>query len=141
FAPAGGGSCSRAPARPSFEALEDRIAPATHVWRGGIDPFALPEVNTRWSVAANWASGGSPAGDPNAVLVFPTNAVRFASVNDLGRVPIREIDLQGSGYTISGFLGTGGILLGDGGIRASNASGSNTISSPITLDTTDRVVS
>src|SRR5262245_33315388 len=91
FAPARNNSRRRASVRPHLEALEDRLVPTAHVWRGGTDPI----LGTHWSVASNWSSGGSPAGDPDAVLVFQSSALRFSSVNDLGSIPIREIDLSG----------------------------------------------
>jgi hypothetical protein len=55
---------------PRLEALEDRLAPATHQWTG--------DVSTSWSNAANWV-GGSPVGDPNAVLIFSSNPTRLTS--------------------------------------------------------------
>src|SRR5260370_29216581 len=54
--------------RPRLEALELRLSPATHTWTGA--------VNNLWSVPGNW-TGGSPAGDANADLVFPAGTSHF----------------------------------------------------------------
>src|SRR5262245_41444283 len=82
--------------RPRLDALEDRLAPAIHIWTGN--------VSSSWSNALNW-DGGSPAGDPNAVLIFPSNAQRFISTNNFpGSISIQEIQIFGSGYTIDSRL-------------------------------------
>ncbi|HYO79402.1 MAG TPA: hypothetical protein VE010_23250, partial [Thermoanaerobaculia bacterium] len=47
---------------------------ATHTWLG--------TVSDKVSEAANW-SGGSPVGDPAAVLVFPAETARRAVTNDV----------------------------------------------------------
>src|SRR5438046_3008316 len=57
-----------------LEALEDRLAPAIHVWTGA--------VSGSWANNANW-SGGSPAGDNSADLVFPSNGANFSTTNDI----------------------------------------------------------
>src|SRR5262245_44505331 len=67
--------------RPQFECLEDRFAPATHTWTGS--------VSNLWSAAGNW-NGGSPAGDNNAVLIFPAGAPLFTN-NDLNNLTIQSI--------------------------------------------------
>src|SRR5262245_47030384 len=82
----------RAPVQPRLEALENRLAPAAHQWTGA--------ASTLWSNASNWV-GGSPAGDANAVLIFPSTPTRFTSTNNLGNIPVSEIQIFGSGYTIS----------------------------------------
>src|SRR5262249_40922516 len=52
-------------ARPFLEALEDRWAPATHVWSG-------LGTNALWSTPQNWSSGGVPGlNEPNLILQFP----------------------------------------------------------------------
>src|SRR5262245_12896576 len=60
--------------RPHPEPLEDRLAPALHIWSGA--------VSSLWSDARNWSQGGSPYGDPDALLGFPPNATRFISTHD-----------------------------------------------------------
>jgi len=62
--------------RPRLELLEDRLAPAAHVWSGAFSSL--------WSDVRNWSIGGSPYGDNNAVLVFPeSNVARFTSTHDI----------------------------------------------------------
>src|SRR5260370_31286102 len=46
------GAGSRPSSRLRLEALEDRLAPATHIWVG-------PVMGRLWSTAANW-NGGAP---------------------------------------------------------------------------------
>src|SRR5262249_5362495 len=60
--------------RPRLEALEERLAPATHTWNGSI--------SGSWANDANWV-GNSPAGDNNASLVFPGTATNFTNTNDI----------------------------------------------------------
>src|SRR5262245_49171960 len=80
--------------RPRLEALEARLAPATHVWQGAL--------SSSWSDARNWIEGGSPAGDSDATLIFPaSNVARLTSSNDLpGTTRIWAIGLQRDGYTL-----------------------------------------
>src|SRR5579871_331783 len=79
--------------RPQFERLEDRLAPATHTWTGATSGL--------WSVNSNW-TGGSPATDPNAALVFPAGASNLANNNDLNFPTIISITYTGSGYLTTG---------------------------------------
>src|SRR5690242_15946900 len=58
-----------------LERLEDRLAPATHIWIGAVDGS--------WSNNANWADNSSPAGDTSADLVFPSTATTFTTTNDI----------------------------------------------------------
>jgi autotransporter-associated beta strand protein len=120
-----------ASARPRVEALEDRLAPAIHIWTGN--------VSSSWSNALNW-DGGSPAGDPNAVLIFPSAATRFTSTNNFSSIPIQEIQIFGTGYTIDSRPAGSRIVLGASGIKASNASGTNTIAAGITLSGAGRPI-
>jgi autotransporter-associated beta strand protein len=110
--------------RPQFESLEDRFAPATHTWTGGL--------NTLWSADRNWI-GGSPAGDNNAALIFPANA-RTATNNDLDNLTIQSMSLvSGEGnYAL-----TGQPITLTGGINSVAPSGTaNNISFNITLAST-----
>src|SRR5687767_5964980 len=66
---------------------------AVHIWTG-----ATSDV---FSEASNWR-GGSPAGDPDAELVFAPSATRLAIRNDLPGLTIRTISISGAGYTIGG---------------------------------------
>jgi autotransporter-associated beta strand protein len=91
-----------------LEALEDRLVPATHTWTGAASDL--------WSDNANW-TGGSPAGDSNADLVFPSGAMHVSTNNDLSDLTIHSITLTGTGYV----LGGNAITL-NAGIAASAAS-------------------
>lgn len=64
----------------------------THVWKG--------TVSNLFSDPRNW-QGGSPAGDPEAALVFP-EAVRQAVVNDLDALVVQRMTFEVDGYTIEG---------------------------------------
>ena len=65
---------------------------ALHIWRGTADD--------RFSNAANW-EGGSPAGDAEAELSFPSGA-RTAVTNDLSALSVRSLAISGAGYVFSG---------------------------------------
>jgi hypothetical protein len=64
----------------------------THVWKG--------TASNLFSDPRNW-SGGSPAGDPEAELVFP-EAVRQAVVNDLDGLTVRRMTFEVDGYRVEG---------------------------------------
>src|SRR5437879_4237998 len=107
----------RKPSRQRFrglqlEWLEDRLAPATHVWSGA--------ASNLWSNNANW-NGGSPSGDASADLVFPSNAQNFANRNDLSSLNIQSISFSGSSYKIDG----NGVTLHQGMTVTSAATDSN----------------
>ena len=102
--------------RPALEALEDRLTPTSHQWTGA--------VSEAWSDPGNWA-GGSPVGDSSAVLIFPTSATRFTSLNDQASIPVQEIDIFGSGYVIGTTAVGNRIALGSGGINASISAGTS----------------
>jgi autotransporter-associated beta strand protein len=78
--------------RLEVECLEDRLAPATHIWTGA--------VSNLWSNGDNWI-GGSPAGDAQAVLSFQ-NAGSFANQNDLAGLSVSAIDFAVGSYALSG---------------------------------------
>jgi autotransporter-associated beta strand protein len=85
-------------ARPCLEALEDRLAPALHIWTGA--------VNGLWSNGGNWI-GGSPVGDSAAQLQFDTNGLaRQLSIDDIaGDLPLQSICFAVGGYTVLSFGG------------------------------------
>ncbi|HLJ94968.1 MAG TPA: Ig-like domain repeat protein [Gemmataceae bacterium] len=89
-----------------LEALESRLAPATHTWTGA--------TSNLWSAGTNW-SGGSPAGDPTAVLIFPGGAANLTNSNDLTGLSVTSITFSGnSNYSVGGnalTLNSGGITL------------------------------
>lgn len=64
----------------------------THVWTG--------DASYRFSDAANW-TGGSPAGDPDADLSFPSMG-RRRTINDLAGLTVRSITFSADNYTILG---------------------------------------
>lgn len=81
--------------RPCLEMLEDRLVPAFHVWNaaGG---------NTNWSNPNNWQGDVAPvngeAGDIQ--LLFPANALNFATMDDIPGLRVNEILFTGSGYAV-----------------------------------------
>jgi len=94
---------------------------ATHTWTGA--------ASSLWSNNANW-TGGTPAGDPDADLVFPSTT-HLVSTNDIpGVTYVNSLAFDGSGYTINSLVGSSIALAG--GIRNSLA-GTNTIDVPIAL--------
>jgi autotransporter-associated beta strand protein len=106
-----------------LEALEDRLAPATHTWTGA--------VSSNWSDANNWI-GGSPYTDHSSpiAVVFPaTGVVRFTSTVD--NTLFQDVDsltFNQSGFTING---ASLIFNGNTTITANNTSGANTIANVI----------
>jgi autotransporter-associated beta strand protein len=100
----------RPSSRPHLELLEDRLAPATHVWSGA--------VSSLWSDARNWSEGGHPYGDPNANLFFPSGIDgSLTSTHNRPETPlIASITIDGDGYTLNGgpISITGNIFAGVG---------------------------
>ena len=80
------------PNRLRFESLEERLALATHVWTGAISSL--------WSNSGNW-TGGSPGGDSQAVLSFPS-AANLVNNNDLVGLKVAAIDFAAGNYVLSG---------------------------------------
>jgi autotransporter-associated beta strand protein len=110
-----------------LEALEDRTAPATHVWSGATSGLM--------SLDANWSSGGHPVNGENGaiILVFPNTATTFKVTDDIAGLNVDQIRFTGaaSGYVISG--ATGGVTLNLTGAAANQPNiddqvGSNTFS-------------
>jgi autotransporter-associated beta strand protein len=111
--------------RLELEWLESRLAPATHTWTGATSDL--------WSVASNW-TGGSPAGDASAVLVFPSGAMNLSTMNDLTNLTAQGITVSGNGYTLSGnqLILTGGGITLDSMVTTSTT----TVGLPIVLGAT-----
>jgi autotransporter-associated beta strand protein len=115
--------------RPRLEALEDRLAPATHNWTG------LSTDSSNWSDAANWAGNVAPS--PGDDLIFTTGANRLANINNFASgTTFHSISFGGSGYTLSG----NAITLGAGGLQVDakeiDTSGHIIINVPVTgIDT------
>ena len=101
------------------------LSAATHTWTGA--------VNSLWSVNANW-TGGTPAGDPDADLIFP-DVVNKTSNDDLaGSLTVRSLTFQAVGYTVGAQAGSS-IALSQR-ISWETSAGINTISLPIQILTT-----
>src|SRR5436189_2580171 len=64
----------------------------THVWTGASDNL--------FSNSGNWI-GGSPAGDANADLSFPSGS-RLTPQNDIEGLTVRSITISQTNYVISG---------------------------------------
>ena len=99
------------------EGLERRVL-LTAFWEG--------DVSDLWSDENNWAGGVTPAED--AVVVFPANASRKTSTNDLGELDLLKVTIQGSGYTVGSAGGTNVITFTGDGLVTENvpAGGTNT---------------
>jgi autotransporter-associated beta strand protein len=79
----------------SLEPLEDRLAPANHVWQGAF--------SSSWSDDRNWIEGGSPYGDRDAFLIFPASDVaRLTSTHDGPETHLSGIRFERAGYTVNG---------------------------------------
>ncbi|MFO0802276.1 MAG: FG-GAP-like repeat-containing protein [Gemmataceae bacterium] len=97
--------------RRELERLESRDTPATFVWSGA-------GGNDSWLNDANWVGNAHPTGALAALddLVFPANAARFTSNNDLTNAAFRSITIaSGASYTLSG----NGLALGSGSVAGS----------------------
>jgi hypothetical protein len=99
---------------------------STHTWTGA--------TSTSWSDSSNW-TGGSPAGDPYADLVFPATPVQLHSTDDINGVSyVNSITFVGSGYNVDALAGCSMALAG--GLTWSGVSvitGANSLAIPIAL--------
>jgi autotransporter-associated beta strand protein len=102
--------------RPYLEALESRVAPATHTWIGA-SPFT-----TVWSDPLNWSGGVPASGESNLALIFPASP-HPANTNNISGLTITSIQFSAPN-TISGAAIT---LVGDTTIAATNTAGTNTV--------------
>jgi hypothetical protein len=76
-----------------LEALEARRTPAVHTWIGqGLTPI--------WSDGNNW-SGGVPAGDSSAQLVF-ANPNWGGGINNFGGLTVARITFNTAGFALQG---------------------------------------
>jgi len=108
--------------RPSLEALEERLAPATRVWDGS------SLLDSNWTTAANWVGDVAPIPGVDD-LEFPSTAARKASTNDFVGAAFLGIAFTGSGYALAG----NGLTLG-GNLTTSPGTFSNFINLGFTLD-------
>ncbi|HEU4888246.1 MAG TPA: Calx-beta domain-containing protein [Thermoanaerobaculia bacterium] len=75
--------------------LSAPLLASTHTWLG--------TSSERISDPRNW-SGGSPVGDAEATLVFPSDAARFAVTNDVAGLRFQTLTFEDSRYVLSGEL-------------------------------------
>ena len=69
---------------------------AIYTWTGG-------GASSRWSEAGNWQGSQLPhSGEAAAVLVFPVDAARLTSTNDLTNLGVDELAIAGTGYVLAG---------------------------------------
>jgi fibronectin-binding autotransporter adhesin len=66
----------------------------THIWTGGTSGL--------WSVPSNWEANSPPFANESPLhLVFPTNAARRLSTNNIPNLTINSISLAGAAYTLA----------------------------------------
>jgi autotransporter-associated beta strand protein len=82
--------------RPQLEILEDRLAPANHIWSG----FGATDL---WSDINNWQGKSAPTpGESNVTLEFSNLLVQPNSTNNLTNLSVTSITFYGSGYVLRG---------------------------------------
>src|SRR5262249_35849413 len=105
--------------------LEDRLAPAIHIWSG-----ADVANNPAWSNPGNWSVGGAPsANETDVQILFPAGLTGSAlhSNNDITFAhPLSRIDFQGGDYELTGI----GVQLNT---ALTSTSGHNLVQLPLTL--------
>lgn len=68
----------------------------THTWTGG-------NTSGLWSVPSNWENNSPPFANESPLhLIFPSNAVRRLSTNNIPNLTVDSITLAGAAYTIAG---------------------------------------
>src|SRR2546430_987569 len=84
------------PRRLQLEFLEERLAPALHIWTGAIDNL--------WSKPGNWGflQGAPTPGDLTQELRFPAGAQHSSNLNDIQNLTVQTIVLSGTGYVLDG---------------------------------------
>ncbi|MGF1577918.1 MAG: Ig-like domain repeat protein [Gemmataceae bacterium] len=106
-----------------LENLEERETPATFTWLGTVDGT--------WSNGLNWVGGNAPTGDGDT-LVFPDSASIKNTFNDIQDGFFKSLQINGSGYTMTGNFFTlgeefqGGIVT-PGTISVDNNKTNNTL--------------
>src|SRR5205807_177812 len=94
---------------------EIKIAPATFTWLG--------TTSGNWNDATNWShdtGSNTVPTNPADLIVFPSAASNKTSVNDLVGTTFDSINIQGSGYSLSGSALTLNSGLSDTGAGASS---------------------
>jgi autotransporter-associated beta strand protein len=92
-------------------------------WQSGSD--------SNWSTSTNW-SPTAPANDGTAAIVFSSAGSTTSSVDTAWAIDSLVFDSTAQSYTISGET----LTIGAGGITNNRTSGTQTISAPITLNST-----
>src|SRR5262245_19348178 len=112
--------------RPRLERLEDRTAPATHVWQG-------PATGGLWSTAANWTNGAPTTGEAGGTIV--QFGVGIDSTDNIAGLVVDELHFTSSSNLVRG---AGNVTLGISGLVAANNlvsdAGLNTIDASLKLD-------
>jgi autotransporter-associated beta strand protein len=111
---------SRASIRLRLEALENRLAPATHTWTGAAG-------DGLWSTAHNWLNDSSPAGDTSIVLSFGSAGVGTITDDLAGALNVDELDFTARGYTVRAAAGSSITFTGNTFPAYSDTAGGNTV--------------
>jgi fibronectin-binding autotransporter adhesin len=115
-----------------LEALEDRLAPATHIWTG-------PAVGGVWTNNANWTDSVNPAihlapttGEAGGTIVQFNGGID--STDDIANLVINQLHFTAGGDTVRG----NGVTLGISGLAVPNNlvndAGTNTVDASLPLD-------
>ncbi|HEV3445804.1 MAG TPA: autotransporter-associated beta strand repeat-containing protein, partial [Gemmataceae bacterium] len=119
------GASPRPSSRLRLEALEDRLAPATHIWVG-------PTVGGLWSAAANWNGGAPTSGEAGGTIVQFNGGID--SIDDLAGLVVNQIHFTADANTIRGSLlaslGIDGTTVAD---NLLNDAGSSTLDATLPL--------
>ena len=71
------------------------VIAGTHTWTGG-------NTSGLWSIGSNWEGGSPPfANETPLHLIFPADAVRRLSTNNIGNLKIDSMSMAGAAYTIA----------------------------------------
>src|SRR5438132_7182680 len=117
------GAGPRPSSRLKLEALEDRLAPATHIWVG-------PAVGGLWSVAANWNGGAPTSGEAGGTIVQFNGGID--SIDDIVGLVVGQIHFTADANTIRGLtpLGIDGSSVANSLV---NDAGSSTLDATLPL--------
>jgi autotransporter-associated beta strand protein len=110
--------------RPTLEVLEDRLAPATHIWVG-------PTVGGYWSDAANW-SGGVPTSGEAGGTILQFNGNVDCRDNIAGLV-VDQIHFTAGGAVLRGVAGPLGINGANLVVNMLNDAGTNVLDNTLPL--------
>jgi autotransporter-associated beta strand protein len=78
---------------PRLEVLEDRRAPATHIWTGAVSGL--------WSNPSNWSGGAPSTAETNVILDFTSGTAHNPNnTNDIAGLTVQAIEFAGLNYTL-----------------------------------------